>query len=83
MSVIRPKPPEDPLHYDPAGVLAAGGLSRSSLDGLAPRLGPEQGPGRRIERDAVVARLGERRAPREEREAPRPRAHPPRKGSPR
>ena len=38
MSVIRPKPPEDPLHYDPAGVFAAGGLSRSSLDGLAPRL---------------------------------------------
>jgi glucose-6-phosphate isomerase len=38
MSVIRPKPPEDPLHYDPAGVLAAGGLSRSSLEGLVPRL---------------------------------------------
>jgi hypothetical protein len=24
MSVVRPKPPEDPIHYDPAAVFAAG-----------------------------------------------------------
>lgn len=38
MSVIRPKPPEDPIHYDPTAVFAAGGPSRSSLDRLVPRL---------------------------------------------
>jgi glucose-6-phosphate isomerase len=35
MSVIRPKPPEDPIQYDPAAVFATGGLSHTSLDDLA------------------------------------------------
>jgi glucose-6-phosphate isomerase len=38
MSVVRPKPPEDPIHYDPAAVFAAGGVSRGDLDALAGRL---------------------------------------------
>lgn len=38
MSVIRPKPPEDPILYDPAAVLAAGGPSRQGLDRLGPEL---------------------------------------------
>ena len=38
MSVVRPKPPEDPIQYDPAAVLATGGISRADLDSLAGRL---------------------------------------------
>jgi glucose-6-phosphate isomerase len=38
MSVIRPKPPEDPLGYEPAAVFAAGIVPRSAVDGLADRL---------------------------------------------
>lgn len=38
MSVVRPKPPEDPIHYDPAAVFAAGAVSRPRLDALAGRL---------------------------------------------
>ncbi|MFM9010223.1 MAG: glucose-6-phosphate isomerase [Planctomycetota bacterium] len=38
MSVIRPKPPEDPIPYDPAAVFAAGPVSRAKLDALAGRL---------------------------------------------
>ena len=35
MSVIRPKPPEDPIHYDPAAVFATGGIAPSDVAGLA------------------------------------------------
>ncbi|NDC62797.1 MAG: glucose-6-phosphate isomerase [Planctomycetia bacterium] len=35
MSVVRPRPPEDPIHYDPAAVLATGGVTRTSLERLA------------------------------------------------
>ena len=38
MSVIRPKPPEDPIQYDPSAVFAAGTVSRASLGALAARL---------------------------------------------
>jgi glucose-6-phosphate isomerase len=38
MSVIRPKPPEDPIQYDPSAVFAAGTVSRTDLDALAGRL---------------------------------------------
>lgn len=38
MSVVRPKPPEDPIQYDPAAVFATGGIDRQSLDALAPAL---------------------------------------------
>ena len=38
MSVIRPKPPEDPIQYDPAAVFAAGTVSSASLDALSGRL---------------------------------------------
>jgi glucose-6-phosphate isomerase len=38
MSVVRPQPATDPIHYDPAAVLATGGISRADLDGLAGRL---------------------------------------------
>jgi glucose-6-phosphate isomerase len=38
MSVIRPKPPEDPIQYDPSAVFAAGTVSPASLDALAGRL---------------------------------------------
>ncbi|NDC52867.1 MAG: glucose-6-phosphate isomerase [Planctomycetia bacterium] len=38
MSVVRPKPPEDPLHYDPAAVFAAGGISAADVAALGPRL---------------------------------------------
>lgn len=38
MSVIRPKPPEDPIQYDPSAVFAAGTVSPASLDALARRL---------------------------------------------
>ena len=38
MSVIRPKPPEDPIRYDPAAVFAAGTVSRPAVDALAGRL---------------------------------------------
>jgi glucose-6-phosphate isomerase len=38
MSVIRPKPPEDPIQYDPAAVFAAGGFARTRLEGLGPAL---------------------------------------------
>ena len=38
MSVVRPKPPEDPIHYDPAAVFAAGAVSQTKLDALAGRL---------------------------------------------
>ena len=38
MSVVRPKPPEDTIHYDPAAVFATGGVARASLDALAPSL---------------------------------------------
>jgi hypothetical protein len=35
MSVIRPKLPEDPIEYEPAAALAAGGGARKSLDAIA------------------------------------------------
>ena len=38
MSVVRPQPPEDPIHYDPAAALAAGTVTRPALDALGPRL---------------------------------------------
>ena len=38
MSVVRPKPPEDPIQYDPAAVFATGGVSRKGLDALTARL---------------------------------------------
>jgi glucose-6-phosphate isomerase len=38
MSVIRPKPPEDPIQYDPSAVFATGGISREGLASLSPRL---------------------------------------------
>ena len=38
MSVIRPKPPEDPIQYDSAATIAAGTVSRADLEALAPRL---------------------------------------------
>ena len=38
MSVVRPQPSTDPIRYDPAAVLATGGLSQADLDSLAGRL---------------------------------------------
>ncbi len=38
MSVVRPQPATDPIHYDPSAALATGGISRADLDGLAVRL---------------------------------------------
>ena len=38
MSVVRPKPPEDPIQYDPSAVFATGGLAKKDLDALADRL---------------------------------------------
>lgn len=38
MSVIRPKPPEDPIAYEPPAVLAPGGVSASTLDAFAERM---------------------------------------------
>jgi glucose-6-phosphate isomerase len=38
MSVVRPKPPEDPIHYHPAAVFATGGLSATDLAALDARL---------------------------------------------
>jgi len=38
MSVIRPKPPEDPLRYDPAAAGANGTISREAVAALANRL---------------------------------------------
>ena len=38
MSVVRPQPPEDPIHYDPAAVLAAGVVAPAALVALEPRL---------------------------------------------
>ena len=38
MSVIRPKPPEDPLRHDPAAALAAGAIPREAVESLADRL---------------------------------------------
>ncbi len=38
MSVVRPKPPEDPIAYDPAAVFATGGIARGSLEALSGRL---------------------------------------------
>ena len=38
MSVIRPKPPEDPIDYDPAAVFAAGRVSRQAVESLTGRL---------------------------------------------
>ena len=32
MSVVRPKPSEDPISYNPAAVLATGGISQADLD---------------------------------------------------
>jgi len=42
MSVIRPKPPEDPIQYDPSAVFATGGIIRDGLASLSPpaRSGP-------------------------------------------
>jgi glucose-6-phosphate isomerase len=40
MSVIRPKLPEDPLHYDPAGLEAAAGLPAGGLARWAEPLEP-------------------------------------------
>lgn len=50
MSVIRPKPPEDPLHYDPAGLEAAAGLPVGGVARWAACLEPL--------RDAVLAAPG-------------------------
>jgi glucose-6-phosphate isomerase len=38
MSVVRPKPPEDPIHYDPAAVFATGGLARKDVEAISDRL---------------------------------------------
>jgi len=38
MSVVRPQPATDPIRYDPAAVLATGGISQSDLAALAGRL---------------------------------------------
>ena len=38
MSVIRPKPPEDPIAYEPLAVLAPSGVSAAHLNALAERL---------------------------------------------
>lgn len=38
MSVVRPKPPEDPIRYDPAAVFAAGTVSEAAVAALAGRL---------------------------------------------
>ena len=38
MSVVRPKPPADPLRYDPSAVFATGGFSAADLAALSPRL---------------------------------------------
>jgi glucose-6-phosphate isomerase len=38
MSVVRPQPPEDPIHYDPAATLAAGVVSAAALAALGPTL---------------------------------------------
>lgn len=38
MSVVRPKPPEDPIRYDPAAVFAAGTVAAAAVAGLAGRL---------------------------------------------
>lgn len=38
MSVVRPQPPEDPIHYDPAAAVAAGVVAPAALAALAPRL---------------------------------------------
>jgi glucose-6-phosphate isomerase len=38
MSVIRPKPPEDPIGYDPAAAFSARGISRQAVESLAGRL---------------------------------------------
>ena len=35
MSVIRPKPPEEPIEYDPAGVFAVGDVPQDSRNALA------------------------------------------------
>ena len=40
MSVIRPKPPEDPIAYEPPAVLAAGGASAATLKACAVGLEP-------------------------------------------
>jgi len=38
MSVVRPKPPVDPIHYDPAAIFATGGVAEQSLVDLGPAL---------------------------------------------
>jgi glucose-6-phosphate isomerase len=38
MSVLRPRPPVDPLHYEPPAGFAAGGPEADRLDRLGPRL---------------------------------------------
>jgi len=38
MSIVRPKPPEDPIHYDPSAVFTTGGVAKSSLEQLSARL---------------------------------------------
>ncbi|MFM8951516.1 MAG: glucose-6-phosphate isomerase [Planctomycetaceae bacterium] len=38
MSVVRPQPATDPIHYDPSAVLATGGISPADLDARAGRL---------------------------------------------
>ena len=38
MSVVRPQPPEDPIHYDPAAVFATGGVTPAALAALSGRL---------------------------------------------
>lgn len=43
MSVVRPKPPEDPILYDPAAVFATGGLGGSDLAALHGRLDAARG----------------------------------------
>lgn len=43
MSVVRPKPPEDPIQYDPAAVFATGGIDRQSLETIAPALDRARG----------------------------------------
>ncbi|MFM7207428.1 MAG: glucose-6-phosphate isomerase [Planctomycetaceae bacterium] len=43
MSVIRPKPPEDPIHYDPTAVFTSGIVPPAKLAALAGRLDAARG----------------------------------------
>ncbi len=54
MSVIRPKPPADPIHYDPSAVFAAGIVDPEALATLSARLDAA--------RDQVLAGIDHRHA---------------------